>query len=55
MKTGKKPLFSVDMVEALLSNSQVATDKARRELGYSARPIRESIRDTVLWLRQAGY
>ena len=54
-KTGKKPLFSVDMIEALLSNSQVASDKARSELGYTARPIRESIRDTVQWLRQAGY
>lgn len=52
--TGKRPLVSTDMIEALLSNSQVASTKARRELGYSPRPIRESIRDTVEWLKQAG-
>lgn len=52
--TGKRPLVSTDMIEALLSNSQVASTKAHRELGYSPRPVRESIRDTVLWLKQAG-
>jgi dihydroflavonol-4-reductase len=53
-KTGKKPMFSADMIEALLSNSQVASTKAHQELGYSARPVRESVRDTVLWMRQEG-
>lgn len=52
IKTGSKPMFSTDMIEALLSNSQVISTKAARELGYSARPIRETIRDTVLWMRQ---
>jgi dihydroflavonol-4-reductase len=52
MRTGTKPMFSADMVEALLSNSQVISTKAARELGYSARPIRESIRDTLAWMRQ---
>ncbi len=53
-KTGKRPLFNTDMIETLLSNSQVTSIKAKRELGYSARPIRESIRDTVLWMKGTG-
>lgn len=52
--TGREPLVTADMIEALLSNSQAASAKARTELGYSPRPIRRSIRDAVGWFRQAG-
>jgi dihydroflavonol-4-reductase len=29
--------------------------KARRELGYSARPYREGIADAITWFRRHGY
>jgi dihydroflavonol-4-reductase len=31
------------------------TGKARQELGYTARPLRETVRDTLAWFRQYGY
>jgi len=52
--TGKKPLVSSDMIEALLSNSLVSSTKALTELRFSPRPIRQSIRDTVLWFQEQG-
>ena len=29
--------------------------KARRELGYTARPYQEGIADAIAWFRQSGY
>jgi dihydroflavonol-4-reductase len=52
--TGKKPLVSMDMIEALLSNSLVTSTKALTELGFAPRPIRQSIRDTVVWFQEQG-
>ncbi len=50
--TGAKVLFNQDSISTLRSNSFISSEKARRELGYSCRPIRESIRDTVFWFQQ---
>jgi len=44
-----KPLFTSYSIDVLKSNSLVSSDKAKRDLGYSARPIRESISDAVMW------
>lgn len=52
--TGAKVLMNRDSISTLKSNSVVSCDKARRELGYSARPIRETIRDTVNWFQETG-
>lgn len=52
--TGMKPIVTVDMVETLLSNSEVSCAKAKQELGYVARPIGESARDTAMWLKENG-
>ncbi len=52
--TGKKPLITRESVDILKSNSLVSSEKAERELGYSPRPIRDTIRDTVEWFRKAG-
>ncbi len=35
-----------------LGNSTVRGEKARRELGYSSRPIAETVGDTVRWLSE---
>jgi len=38
-------------LETLASNSDISCGKARQELGYAPRPMLQTIRDTVLWLR----
>lgn len=49
-----KPLFTTYSIDVLASNSLVSSRKASGELGYSARPIRESIADAVQWFREIG-
>ena len=50
----QKPLFTAYSIYTLSSNSVTSHDKASRELGYMARPVWESIIDTVRWLKQVG-
>jgi dihydroflavonol-4-reductase len=52
--TKSKPLFTAYSTEVLVSNSEISSEKARQELGYSPRPIRESIKDSVEWFRENG-
>lgn len=51
---GAKPLLSSDAASTVLSNSSVSSEKARRELGFRSRPLRETIRDTVEWFKSVG-
>lgn len=48
----QKPLYTSYSISTLSSNSLTTHEKATRELGYTARPIKESIADTVKWLQQ---
>jgi len=52
--TQTKPLFTTYSIEVLASNSLISSEKARRELGYSTRSIRESVVDAVSWFRETG-
>jgi dihydroflavonol-4-reductase len=53
--TGIKPLFTAYSMDVLTSNSVVSSNKARMELGYNSRSIKESISDMVSWFEiQAG-
>lgn len=47
-----KPLFTSYSMEVLVSNCDISNKKAREELGYSPRPIKESIRDSVEWFKR---
>ena len=47
-----RPLLTAYSVEVLTSNSVISSEKARRELGYSSRPIKESIADAIRWFRE---
>lgn len=47
-----KPLFTAYSIDVLQSNAQVSSEKARRDLGFSPRPIAESLRDTVSWFQE---
>lgn len=50
--TGKEPLFTSYSIDVINSNSKISSDKARNELGYSPRPIKESIKDSVEWFKE---
>lgn len=53
--TKKDPFITADMLRASVSNAVVSHDKATRELGYSIRPLRESLADAVQWYRGRGW
>ena len=50
--TNTKSLFTTYPIDVLISNSQISSAKARRELGYSTRPVKESVTDAVAWFRE---
>jgi len=50
----KKPRFTKHSLRVLRSNSIISSQKARQQLGYSPRPIKESIADTVQWFKETG-
>lgn len=45
----RRPLYTSYSLYTLTSNDRFSHDKATRELGYSPRDLRETIRDTVAW------
>lgn len=47
-----KPRFTPYSLETLASNSVISFEKARRELGYSPRPLSTTIADTIRWFIQ---
>ena len=52
-KAMKKPaIFTRYAVRKLCSNCNFSYEKAARELGYAPRPLEESLRDTVEWIRE---
>ena len=53
--TGKEPLLSDFKIYMLNRNNEFDCSKAERELGFHSRPFSESIRDTVIWLREEGF
>ena len=53
-KTGKKPLMTTFSVYNLARNNRFDSSKASRELGYTTRSYRETIRDEIRWLKAVG-
>jgi dihydroflavonol-4-reductase len=49
-----RPLFTAYSIDVLRSNSQVSSKRARKELGFTSRPLSESIQDQVEWFRANG-
>jgi dihydroflavonol-4-reductase len=45
----KRPRFTRYALNTLASNSVVSSQKAINELGYSIRPLEETVRDSVAW------
>lgn len=46
-----KPLFTSYSLHTLGAPADFSSERAQQELGYSSRPIGETLRDTVEWLR----
>lgn len=47
-----KPMFTVYAIKVLQSNCNISSQKAIEELGYSYRPMSESIKDSLIWLKE---
>lgn len=49
------PLYTNDTIDILKnSHRKISCDKAKKELGYTSRPIEDSIKDTFEWYKQNG-
>lgn len=53
-KTGEKPLMTIFSVYNLARNNRFDSSKAAKELGYTTRSYRETIRDEIRWLKDTG-
>jgi dihydroflavonol-4-reductase len=45
------PLFTAYSIYTLNTNANFCHEKAGKELGYAARPMNQTLKDTVKWLK----
>ena len=50
-KTGKMPIMTTFSVYNLKRNNEFDYSKAAQELGYTTRPLTETLRDQIAWLK----
>ena len=51
----ERPLYTKDSLDVLqMSSKHVSHAKAERDLGFRARPLEETVRDTVGWFEKNG-
>ena len=48
---GIRPLVTPEAIQVICCHQKILTDKAATELGFQARPVRETVVDTVGWLQ----
>ena len=48
------PLYTAYSIYTLTSNAHFSHEKAERDLGYTVRPLTETVRDTMCWLKEQG-
>jgi dihydroflavonol-4-reductase len=53
-KSGDVPMMTTFSVYNLKRNNQFDCSKAEQELGYTTRPIVETLRDQIAWLKGNG-
>ncbi len=53
--TGKEPFLTADALRMSRYHMFFSSDKAKRDLGYSARPYRQGLKDALTWFRENGY
>jgi Nucleoside-diphosphate-sugar epimerases len=52
--TGHKPVFTIYSLRTLRSNSFISHKKATEELGYNPRPVRQTIKESINWLKKCN-
>ncbi len=52
--TGHKPVFTIYTLRTLRSNSFISHNKATEQLGYDPRPVRQTIEDSIDWLKKCN-
>jgi dihydroflavonol-4-reductase len=53
--TGKEPFLTADALRMSRYRMFFSSEKAKRELGYTARPYKEGLKDALTWFRENGY
>ena len=53
--TGKEPFLTADALRMSRYQMYFSSAKAERELGYTARPYREGLKDAHAWFAANGY
>jgi dihydroflavonol-4-reductase len=53
--TGKEPFLTKDALKMASHHMYFSSAKAERELGYSARPYPQALKDALEWFRARGY
>ena len=49
------PLFTKYSLYTLSSNANFSNAKAKKELGFKNKDIKETIKDTLIWLKEKNY
>ena len=53
--TGKEPFLTADALRMSRYRMFFSSQKAQRELGYSARPYKQGLKDALVWFGDNGY
>ncbi len=54
--SGARPLYTAESLDTLrYGSSQISSEKARRELGYSTRPLETTLADSYQWFKAHRY
>ena len=53
--TGREPFLTADALRMSRYRMFFSSEKAKRELGYSARPYRDGLKDALSWFGEQGY
>jgi dihydroflavonol-4-reductase len=53
--TGKEPFLTADALRMSRYRMFFSSQKAQRDLGYTARPYKEGLKDALSWFRENGY
>ena len=49
---GQSPPINQEIIDALVANPDMSSDKAREELGYSPRALRQTVEDIFTWYQE---
>ena len=52
---GDEPFVTIDGLKMAKKKMYFSSARAERDLGYTARPVREAFADAVSWFRENGY